>query len=209
MNASDKKQFGAIMQGLAEDKGVQLSTAGVALKFEALKAFNIEDIQKAAISLMASKKFSTMPSVADFVEHLQGGTAEDIAQYQASVVWQAVRKYGGNRSVCFDDPVTQAVIVRSFGGWQKMCSELMEDQQKWFIKDFVKAYSAFQRRGVKEFGALPGRADPYKCDGPAMIGNQAKALLVYQAAEKPKELTHGLVYDLAQDMEIPPDEPRA
>lgn len=193
MTDNDKQRFASIMQGLAEDKGQQLSSPGIALKFEALRKFSIEEIQRAAIAIMGNKKFATIPSVADFVEYLQGGSADDIAQYQASVVWQAVKQYGGNRTVCFDDPISQAVIVRAFGGWQKMCSELQVDQQKWFIKDFVKAYGAFARQGIKEFGALPGRCDPFNNNGPAMIGNKERAQLVYQAAERPKELANELV----------------
>lgn len=180
MTDNDKQRFASIMHGLAEDKGVQLSTAGIALKYEALKKFDIEDIFKAALSMMGNKKFSTMPSVADFFEILGGGSAEDIGMIEANKVWQAIKRHGGNRSVCFDNPVTQAVIVQGFGGWQKLCSEQLEENQKWFIKDFVKFYGAFSRQGVKEFGALPGRADPFGAEGPALIGNKDQALLVYE-----------------------------
>lgn len=185
MKNKDAERFAAIMHGLAEDKGVQLSTAGIDLKFEALKQFDIEEIFKAALAMMGNKKFATMPSVADFVEYLGGGSVEDKGMVQAGVVWQAVKKYGGNRTVCFDDPVTQAVIVQGFNGWQKMCEELKEDQQKWFIKDFAKLYGAFGRRGVKEYGALPGRSDPFDAKGqPAFIGNPQKAQIVYKQREQ-------------------------
>jgi len=181
MTNTDAQRFSEIMHGLAEDKGVQLSTAGIGLKFEALKQFPIDDIFKAALCMMGNKKFATMPSVADFIEYLGGGSVDDNGMIQAGVVWQAVRRHGGNRSVCFDDPVTQAVIVQGFGGWQKMCSEMMEDQQKWFMKDFAKLYGAFARRGVKEYGLLPGRSDPFDAEGkPALIGNRQEAQLVLE-----------------------------
>lgn len=190
MVEQDRMSFEAIMQGLAENFSATLSTNGIAMRFEALRKFSIEQVRDAALAMVATQKFKAMPTIADFVEYFQGGSADDIAQYQASIVWDAVKKYGGNRTVCFDDPITQAVIVRAFGGWQKMCSELQVDQQKWFIKDFVKAYGAFARQGIKEFGALPGRCDPFKTSGPALIGNQTKALLVLQAAERLPALSY-------------------
>ena len=189
MTEDDKPKFAFILNGLAEDKGVQLSTAGIAMKFEALKSFNLEDIHKAALCMMGNKKFATMPSVADFIEYLGGGSVDDNGQIQAGVVWQAIKKHGGNRSVCFDDPVTQAVIVQGFGGWQKLCAEMLEEQQKWFMKDFAKLYGAFGRRGVKEYGLLPGRSDPFDAKGePAFIGNPQKAQLVYKQKEEQKQI---------------------
>ena len=190
MTDKDKEKFAYLLQGLAEDKGLQLSAAGIALKFEALKTFPLEDIHKAALSMMGTKKYATMPSVADFIEYLGSGSVDDQGMIQAGVVYQAVKKHGGNRSVCFDDPVTQAVIVQGFGGWQKLCEELQEDQQKWFMKDFAKLYGAFGRRGVKEYGLLPGRSDPLDAKGePAFIGNPEKAQLVYKQAETQKLIT--------------------
>ena len=71
-----------------------------------------------------------------------------------------------------------------------MCSELMEDQLQWFLKDFSRHYIAFRRSNVKHYGMLPGWADPVG-KGPALIGNIQKAQLVLDQgidSEKPKSL---------------------
>lgn len=189
MEPSDKKKFAEVMQGLAEDKGIQLSASGIALKFEALKQFSIEDIYKAALSMMANKKYSSMPAVSDFLEHLGGGSVEDRGQVQAALVWQSIVKYGGARSVVFDDPCTMAVIHQGFGGWQKMCRETEVDKMKWFIKDFTGLYGSFSRSGMKHIGYLPGYSDPILLgvvQPPAMIGDPQKCLaLLEQAKETP------------------------
>jgi len=178
IDPDDKKQFSDIMKGLSEDKGIQLSAPGIALKFEALKQFPIQDIYKAAIAMMGNKKYATMPAVSDFVEYLGGGSADDHGQLQGALVWKSVKQYGGTRSVVFDDPTTMAVIQQCFGGWQKMCTELMEDQLQWFLKDFARHYAAYRRSNVRHFGMLPGWADSK--NGPALIGDKQKALLVLE-----------------------------
>jgi len=186
-NRENRQKFREIMEGLAEDKGIQLSAPGIALKFAALQQFSIEEIKRAAISMMANKKYSSMPSVSDFLEHLGGGNAEDKGQVQAALVWQSVVKYGGARSVVFDDPCTMAVIHQGFGGWQKMCSELEVDKMKWFIKDFTGLYGSFSRSNMKHIGYLAGYSDPVRLgitEGPAMIGDQQKCLAILEQAKE-------------------------
>lgn len=175
MTDDDRRGFNALMQGLAENLGAQLSTPGIALRFEALKQFDFEDVKRATTSIAASRKYTSMPTIADFLEHLGGGSAEDVAMVQAAIVWKAMKDHGASRSVCFDDPVTQAVIVQGFGGWQKMCGETTVDKQQWFYKDFCRTYGAFARQQVTHYGALPGWCDPIRSKGPALIGNQERA----------------------------------
>lgn len=177
MEDQDKKRFAEIMHGLAEDKGVQLSAQGLALRFEALRQFPIADIYRAALAMMASRKYSTMPAVSDFLEYLGGGPAEDRAEIEANRVINAVSDVGGYKDVVFDDPVTQAVIFHGFGGWAKMCSELMDDQRKWFVKDFSRMYASFSRSQTKYYGKLTGRGH---CKEPKLIGNPQKAAEILQ-----------------------------
>jgi hypothetical protein len=174
MTDSDKGRFGTIMQGLAENFGVQLSTAGVALRFEALKRCALEDINKASLRMLGSRKFTTMPTVADFLENIMGGSADDKGLVESGKVWRAIRERGAYQNVVFDDPVTQAVIVDIYGGWQKLCREMVESEQKWFVKEFAKAYGAFHRQGVKHFGSLPGIYGEITFT----IGDKKKALAV-------------------------------
>ena len=144
------------MRGLAENCGATITKEGLRFRFRALESFDIQQIEKAAYSIVATRKYTNMPTIADFIEHLRGGSAEDMAQIQAGQVWQALKDAGSYDNVVFDDPVTMAVIHQGFGGWQKLCGEMKEDQMQWFVKDFAKTYSAYARRGVQRFGVLPG-----------------------------------------------------
>ncbi len=178
----DKKRFRDIMVGLAEDKGVQLSAAGIGLKFEALRQYSIEDVTSAALSLMANKKYTTLPSVSDFIEYLGGGSIDDRAEIEASKVWKAISQVGGYSAICFDDATTQAVILHVFGGWPKLCEETLVDQQKWFMKDFVKFYGSLSRQNLRVTGALPGRGG-LMGDKTKLIGDPEKALLIMNTAQ--------------------------
>jgi hypothetical protein len=62
--------FSAIMLGIAENYGQSLSPPGIALRFKALERHDINEIERAAMSLIACRKYTTMPPVADFLEHL-------------------------------------------------------------------------------------------------------------------------------------------
>ncbi|MCK5602039.1 hypothetical protein KAR91_09225 [Candidatus Pacearchaeota archaeon] len=156
MTEQDKNKFEEIMRGLAENVGATITKEGLRFRFLALQAFDIEQITKAAYSIVATRKYTTMPTIADFIEHFQGGSADDLAQIQAGQVWKALKDCGSYDDIVFDDPVTMAVVHQGFGGWQKLCSEMNEDQMQWFVKDFAKIYSAYARRGIKRFGTLPG-----------------------------------------------------
>ena len=96
-----------------------------------------------------------MPTVADFLEHMSGGAVEDMAEVEAGKVLAAIGEHGSYASVVFDDPVTQAVIVRAYGGWVKLCAECgAQESEKWFRKDFAKTWAAYSRQGIRQNGCL-------------------------------------------------------
>jgi hypothetical protein len=190
MNDLDKSEFAALMTGLAENFGAQLSKPGLALRFEALREHSIEAVRAACMSLLNTRKYRQMPTVAEFLEHLGGGSVDDIAAVEAAKVVRAVKELGGYRSVAFDNATTQAVIEHSFGGWVKLCEELTGENEKWVAKDFVKAYGAYSRQGVTLAGHLSGRSEIVNGSGlyerkveVALVGDMQKALAIAQAGE--------------------------
>jgi len=78
---------------------------------------------------------------------------EDRAIVEVGNVLSAVSKYGAYSSVVFDDPVTQAVIVRHYGGWVRFCSEC---DDKGFRREFVHVWMAYHRQEIRHTGHLPG-----------------------------------------------------
>lgn len=206
MTQADFHKFSELIQGVAECYGQSLSAQGVALRFKLLEAFDFTDVQAAALSIMATRKYTSMPTPADFLEHISGGSTEDKAEVEAGKVLDAIGRHGGYASVVFDDAVTQAVIVQAYGGWSKLCAECgVEESERWFRKNFAKTWAAYSRQGIKHFGHLPGIFEITNSSNgyieniapPKLIGNPDNARTVLEAGcsrlaitEKP-EATRG------------------
>lgn len=189
MTERDFDRFSALMLGLAENFGRHLSPQGLALRFRALEARSIEDVEAAGMRLMLARRQASMPTVADFLETLDDG-GEDRAAEEAGKVLTAIREHGGYSGVVFDDPVTQAVIVRAYGGWARLCAECGDGEAlRWFRRDFAATWLAYRRRGIRVFGALPGRFGAEGLDAssgrPALIGDPERAKAVLLGNERP------------------------
>ena len=192
MTQTDFDRFDALIQGVAECYGQSLSAQGIALRFKLLAQFDFAEVEKAALSIMATRKYTSMPTPADFLEHISGGSAEDKAEVEAGKVLEAIERHGGYSSVVFDDPVTQAVIVQAYGGWPKLCADCgVEESENWFRKNFTKTWAAYSRQGVKQNGHLPGQfeitnhASGYyeHIEPPKLVGDPAKARAVLEAGK--------------------------
>jgi hypothetical protein len=193
MTERDFDKFSAIMVGIAENYGQSLSPSGIALRFKTLEQHDIDEIERAAMSLITCRKYTTMPTVADFLEHLSCGSLEDKAEVEAGKVLTAIARHGGYASVVFDDPVTQAVIVQAYGGWVKLCEEcgssgVNGESEKWFRKDFARTWAAYSRQGIQQHGHLPGRFEISNSSNgyldaipaPQLIGDPTKAKAVLE-----------------------------
>ena len=200
MTQADFKAFSSLIQGVAECYGQTLSAQGVILRFALLEQFGYAEVRKAALSIMATRKYTTMPTPADFLEHISGGSAEDKAEVEAGKVLDAIGRHGGYASVVFDDPTTQAVIVQAYGGWPKLCAECgVEESEHWFRKNFAKTWAAYSRQGVKQSGHLPGlfetanRSNGYleHIDPPKPVGDPSKARAVLDAGKNALTLAEG------------------
>ena len=200
MTQADFKPFSALIQGVAECYGQSLSAQGIALRFKLLEQFDFAEVQNAALSVMATRKYTSMPTPADFLEHIGGGAAEDKAEVEAGKVLEAIGKHGGYASVVFDDAVTQAVIVQAYGGWPKLCADCgVEESEHWFRKNFAKTWAAYSRQGVKQDGHLPGIIEISNYSNgfyehipaPKLVGEPAKARAVLEAGKSPLALTQG------------------
>lgn len=217
MTQADFKPFSALIQGVAECYGQSLSAQGIALRFRLLEQFDFAEVKKAALSIMATRKYTSMPTPADFLEHISGGSAEDKAEVEAGKVLDAIGRHGAYSSVVFDDAVTQAVIVQAYGGWVKLCQTCgVEESENWFRKNFAKTWAAYSRQDVKQSGHLPGLFEITNhrsgylehIEPPKLIGDPAKARAVLEAGKSPLALTggpdamRGEIRDLSDLMQI-------
>ena len=117
---------------------------------------------------------------------------EDKAIVEVGKVLEAVRKHGAYSSVVFDDPMTQAVIARAYGGWPRLC---IECDAKGFRREFARTWAAYCRQGVGQFGHLPGILENRNrrngffehIPPPKLVGNPEKARTVLEAKEQNHE----------------------
>lgn len=200
MTQADFQKFSTHMQAIAECFGQSLSAQGIALRFQLLAAYPLAEVEQASLVLMTTRKYTTMPPPAEFLEFLTGGSLEDRAEVEAGKVLQAISQHGRYASVVFDDAVTQAVIVQAYGGWIKLCGDCgVEESEKWFRKEFVKIHAAYSRRGVQHFGSLAGLHEIHNSsngfmgaiDAPKLVGDSTKAQAVLAAGKDTTALTEG------------------
>ena len=64
MTEHDFDRFSAVMFGVAENYGQSLSSQGVMLRFKTLAGYGIDEIERAACTLIMCRKYTTMPTVA-------------------------------------------------------------------------------------------------------------------------------------------------
>ena len=187
MQQADFQRFKSMIIGVADCYGQTLTAEGIAMRFKLLEQYDFAAVERAALAIMSTRKYTSMPTPGDFMEYLTGGNVEDLAEVEAGKVVTAIGQWGGYRSVAFDDPVTQAVIQNAYGGWIKLCEECgVEDSEKWFRKEFAKTYAAYRRQGVEHYGVLAGlteientaRGFAQFIEPPALIGNPDKAKAV-------------------------------
>ncbi len=197
MKSDDFNRFNVLIQGVADCYSQTLTAQGIALRFKMLMQFEYVEVERAALSIMASRKYTSMPTPADFLEHIGGGSAEDKAEVEVGKVLSAISSHGGYASVVFDNPVTQAVIVQAYGGWVKLCEECGRDEpEKWFRKEFAKTWAAYNRQQIQQYGHLPGRIEITNSSNshfdhipaPKAIGDANKAQAVLEAGKTPVQL---------------------
>lgn len=159
MKADQFEQFQRAFGTMCEVWEKELSPTMAAIYFKVLERFSIQVVEKSIMQAIGTCKFFPKPAELLELIHGAGGTVEDVALIQATIALDAIKRIGGYESVQFKDPVTNAVIQYGFGGWVKLCNELMGDNEKWFLKDFQAMYRSFKRGGRELAGKLPGRIE--------------------------------------------------
>lgn len=196
MTNKDKTAFAEIMMACGENYGVTLTPAGIAMRFEALREYDISDLRRAAMSLLRSRKYTSMPTIADFLEHM-GGSAEDRSEIAAGKALRAVAEVGSYASVTFDDPVLMAVIENGWGSWPEFCAACSGTEVKFMRRELAKTYAAYARQGIRRYGHLSGitennngRAGYFEhIPAPRLVGSREEAARVLAAGVDQAALT--------------------
>lgn len=148
MEDRDKTRFSEIMIGLADNFSAQVTKPGLAMRFDALRGYGIEQVATAAAKLILSREKMGMPNVAEMIREIEGPvrTLQDQASEQVSVVIKQIREVGFYRTPCFDDPLTRR-LINSRWSWRSICS-MTENELKWWAKEFAELYQSFSKGEV-------------------------------------------------------------
>lgn len=131
----DRLEFGKRMVALADVLGAQMSEAKLCLYEEVLNRFNDEQLF-AAISRAAST-LRFFPKPVELIELIEG-KKEDQAALAWEVLLDTMQHVGAYKSILFEDGRI-ARVVRSMGGWEKVChseTKQLQFQRNEFIKTF-------------------------------------------------------------------------
>lgn len=138
MQIKDEPRFTQIMLGMADNFRDEISEEGMAMRFDMLKEYSMEEVEAAATKILRSRKFKGMPPVAEFIEALHGS-----GKMQAIDAWGVVMKQlqGGPEPV---DPKIRDVI-RRIGGWDCLTRRTYDELQ-WDEKRFLEHYESCDDR---------------------------------------------------------------
>lgn len=151
MTNDDKPAFARMMALLQEvfvpDKPI--SKEKVRLYFELLAPYLIEDVCKAAEKIIRTKRYSTFPLPAEFMEALGEGTAEGKVELRALSAWEyACARFDG-RQGGVDDPLLDEAIRITFGGWERF-GQTDPDREALDRKHFLECFKALAEKEVKD-----------------------------------------------------------
>lgn len=126
--------------------------------WRSLRDFPVQVLVRALGGIVRSTTgtFGRFPSIGSIREYIvaigSGGSISARAEQAWSAVVSAIARYGGSRTVDFDDHAINAAVA-SIGGWQALCRS-DQDRLEWWQRGFSKAYSQYCRDGYpQELGA--------------------------------------------------------
>ena len=185
MKAEDKREFNEIMQRALEFYDKELSAGALQLYWDCVKKFSMDDFRMAMSSCLTNPDTGQfMPKPADIIRMLEGSN-----QNQAAIAWskvmEAIGRVGPYRDVVFDDAIIHRAIS-DMGGWINICG-MTDDDVPFRGNEFEKRYQGYSARNIlpDHVNVLPGlsnlhnNAEGLRLQKPALIGDQHKAMLVF------------------------------
>ena len=152
MDDSARREFATMMHGIATLYGKEISKPVIAIWWNALSSYAIDDVRRALNAHVRNPDNGQwMPKPADVVKLLDG-TSESAAMIAWSQVMHALKTVGSYSSVAFDDPIIHATIA-DMGGWIQL-GAMTEDEQPFKAREFEKRYAAYLTKGCNSYPAL-------------------------------------------------------
>jgi hypothetical protein len=149
MTDSDKPEFLKLLMAMAELFQRNLSESAIEMYFQALRDYDIRQIQNAAGVILKTKTFHKFPLPGEFIEVIEPQFDPEVRATQVlEIVFDAMESYGAYATVQFDDPVIHKVI-EYLGGWAMFVNGRREcktdTQDRFWRMEFTKAYRHFSQ----------------------------------------------------------------
>ena len=136
------------LQAMADNFGRKFETDLLRFWMRLLGSYSADAVEAAALAIVETRPYPTMPTFAEFRRYLPGMkalTAEDAdkvkARQEFDLVWQAICRHGSHREPQFGE--TTAAVIRSLGGWQAICETWQEADRVWKERDFCSLWQLY------------------------------------------------------------------
>lgn len=204
MIKTDYEQFSNLWIATCGIYSVAPIDTAIGMAFRALVKYELSDIQGALDAHLRDAdggRFSPKP--ADLIRHIDGDPSSRALEAWTKVVGEMSRT-GSYQTVVFDEPQIMAAI-EGMGGWITMC-EVTEKELPFMRNEFVLRYKGLLNSGLKRWPKkLIGITEAHnqklpnaKKQEPILLGDQKKALEVYQDGGDKPRLSKPLSQALAQ-----------
>lgn len=146
MNTEDKSRFVQIMLGMADNFRDSVTKEGMAMRFEMLKDYTIQQIESAAKQIMYTRKYTKMPTVADFIEALSSDVpkTEDKALIIANEIIAHSRTQGSRIFPPGLDTIAKHLMTRRWP-YAEWSSTVLTSELTWWVKEFREAYEIYSK----------------------------------------------------------------
>lgn len=158
MQQHDFRRFSAALTACAELYGRSVSEGAISLWWEALRRFDVEQVERAfRVCIESPEAGQFMPKPADLIRAIEG-TSTDRSLLAWGEVYEAMSTVGAYRSVQFSDPAIHAA-VSDMGGWVKLCRSTL-DELPFVQRRFCDAHKVYTQRGAEHAPAyLAGESE--------------------------------------------------
>lgn len=193
MKPEDQAQFVTLLSGVHAFYRQDVSDFAIQVWWQAMRPYDFAAVNDAlSRHCINPDNGQFMPKPADVVRMLQG-SSKDSALVAWSKVDRAIRVVGTYESVIFDDALIHRVIT-DMGGWVSLGNKT-ETEWPFVGKEFENRYRAYSSRNESPDypPILVGMAQAqnaqmgFKSLLPRLIGNHARAQLVYDNGSQEQE----------------------
>lgn len=186
MNHQDKNRFAELMAWLAQTFQAEISSVDIENYWRFLNRFPLVDVEQAIVNYcLHPEGHRFMPKPGEIIIHIEGNST-GLAMQAWTKILRAMQHIGCYHTVIFDDPIIHAVLY-DMGGWIKL-NAMLEKEIHFYAREFEKRYLSYLTHKPAQYPKqLTGIIDATNAacgylstTKPLLIGDEKRALLVYQ-----------------------------